>query len=60
MARVLGRLGVAAAEVAEMVEVLAEHVRMDRLSIGQVLIVKLQRPAEKRPLRRAGRPVDPA
>jgi murein DD-endopeptidase MepM/ murein hydrolase activator NlpD len=47
VARVLDRLGVAAAEVAEMVEVLAGHVRMDRLSIGQVLIVKLRQPAEE-------------
>ncbi len=42
IARVLGRLGVAAADVAEIVAVLAEHVRMDRLSIGQALTVKLQ------------------
>lgn len=44
VARVLGRLGVAAADVAEIVAVLAEHVRMDRLSIGQALTVKLQPP----------------
>jgi murein DD-endopeptidase MepM/ murein hydrolase activator NlpD len=44
IARVLDRLGVTATDVAEIVAVLAEHVRMDRLSIGQALTVKLQPP----------------
>ncbi|MDP3242443.1 MAG: hypothetical protein Q8M69_18640, partial [Reyranella sp.] len=43
VARVLDRLGIEAAEVAEIVEVLADRVRLDRLPIGQALIVKLQR-----------------
>jgi murein DD-endopeptidase MepM/ murein hydrolase activator NlpD len=44
IARVLDRLGVAAADVADIVAVLAEHVRLDRLSIGQALTVKLKAP----------------
>ncbi len=43
VARVLSRLGIEAADVAEIVEVLAERVRLDRLPIGQALVVKLQR-----------------
>lgn len=43
VARVLDRLGIEAADIAEIVEVLAERVRLDRLPIGQALIVKLQR-----------------
>jgi len=43
VARVLDRLGIAAADVAEVVAVLADRVRLDRLPIGQALIVKLQR-----------------
>ena len=42
VARVLGRLGIEAADVAEIVGVLADRVRLDRLPIGQALIVKLQ------------------
>jgi murein DD-endopeptidase MepM/ murein hydrolase activator NlpD len=49
VARVLGRLGIGAADIAEIVEVLAERVRLDRLPIGQALIVKLQRLHEKKP-----------
>ena len=43
VARVLDRLGIAAPDVAEIVEVLAGHVRLDRLPIGQALVMKLQR-----------------
>jgi murein DD-endopeptidase MepM/ murein hydrolase activator NlpD len=43
VARVLDRLGIEATDIAEIVEVLAERVRLDRLPIGQALIVKLQR-----------------
>ncbi|CAN5359906.1 hypothetical protein BH10PSE6_BH10PSE6_14430 [soil metagenome] len=46
VARVLGRLGVVAAEVAEAVAALAEHVRMERLPIGQVITVRI-RPADE-------------
>jgi murein DD-endopeptidase MepM/ murein hydrolase activator NlpD len=46
IARVLGRLGVVAAEVAEAVAALAEHVRMERLPIGQAITVKI-RPADE-------------
>jgi hypothetical protein len=42
VARVLGRLGIGAADIAEIVEVLTERVRLDRLPIGQALIVKLR------------------
>ncbi len=43
VARVLDRLGISDADVAEVVGVLARHVRLDRLPIGQALILKLQR-----------------
>ena len=43
VARVLARLGIESTDVAEIVAVLAERVRLDRLPIGQALIVKLQR-----------------
>jgi len=45
IARVLGRLGVVAGEVADVVAALAKHVRMERLPIGQVITVKI-RPAD--------------
>jgi murein DD-endopeptidase MepM/ murein hydrolase activator NlpD len=45
IARVLGRLGVVAGEVAEAVAALAEHVHMERLPIGQAITVKI-RPAD--------------
>ena len=45
IARVLGRLGVVAGEVAEVVGALAEHVRMEHLPIGQAITVKI-RPAD--------------
>ena len=43
VARVLDRLGIEATDIAEIVEVLAGRVRLDRLPIGQALIVRLQR-----------------
>ena len=46
IARVLGRLGVVAGEVAEVVAALAEHVPMQRLPIGQAITVKI-RPADE-------------
>jgi murein DD-endopeptidase MepM/ murein hydrolase activator NlpD len=46
IARVLGRLGVVAGEVAEVVAALAKHVRMERLPIGQAITVKIQ-PADE-------------
>jgi murein DD-endopeptidase MepM/ murein hydrolase activator NlpD len=42
IARVLGGLGIVAGEVAEVVAALAEHVRMERLPIGQLINVKIQ------------------
>ncbi|WP_425066882.1 M23 family metallopeptidase [Reyranella sp.] len=49
VARVLGRLGIEAADVAEIVAVLAARVRLDRLPIGQALIVKLRQLHEEKP-----------
>ena len=46
VARVLRRLGVAAADVAEIVATLAAHVRMERLPTGQAMTVKIQPPDE--------------
>jgi murein DD-endopeptidase MepM/ murein hydrolase activator NlpD len=46
IARVLGRLGVVAGEVAEVVAALAKHVSMQRLPIGQAITVKI-RPADE-------------
>jgi murein DD-endopeptidase MepM/ murein hydrolase activator NlpD len=46
IARVLGRLGVVAAEVAEAVAALAGHVHMERLPVGQAITVKMQ-PADE-------------
>ena len=46
IARVLGRLGVVAGEVSRVVAALAEHVRMERLPIGQPITVKI-RPADE-------------
>ena len=43
VARVLDRLGISATDGAEIVAALARHVRLDRLPIGQTLILKLQR-----------------
>ncbi len=43
VARVLDRLGISAADGAEIVAALARHVRLDRLPIGQALLLKLQR-----------------
>ncbi len=43
VARVLDRLGISATDGAEIVAALARHVRLDRLPIGQALILKLQR-----------------
>lgn len=48
MAGVLGELDLAAAEVADVVDALAEHVNLRRLPIGQSIDVKLQGPAEGR------------
>ena len=45
IARVLGRLGIVAGEIAEVVAALAEHMRMERLAIGQLIDLKIQ-PAE--------------
>lgn len=46
IARVLGRLGIVAREVAGVVAALTEHVRMERLPIGQAVTVKIQ-PADE-------------
>ena len=48
VARVLARLGIEAADVAEIVAVLAARVRLDRLPIGQALIVKLRQLHEEK------------
>jgi len=47
VARVLGRLGIEGADIAEIVAVLADRVRLDRLPIGQALIVKLRQLEEQ-------------
>jgi murein DD-endopeptidase MepM/ murein hydrolase activator NlpD len=43
VARVLDRLGIPATDAAAVVATLARHVRLDRLPIGQALILKVQR-----------------
>ncbi|MCW5733794.1 MAG: peptidoglycan DD-metalloendopeptidase family protein [Enhydrobacter sp.] len=45
VSRMLGRLGIVAGEVAEVVAALAKHMRMERLAIGQLIDMTLQ-PAE--------------
>jgi murein DD-endopeptidase MepM/ murein hydrolase activator NlpD len=43
VARVLDRLGIPATDAADIVAALARHVRLDRLPIGQALVLKLRR-----------------